>query len=131
MRCCSSATRRSPCTARNSSNILETLGTFRPATRGSHCTARNSSNMLETLGTFSTCQPLFATFYFLPTETLFLLDCAQKLRQAASVNEPIFVDVENHCAVINATNMILDFAIIVLHSQSLQKRNFEMKTPIA
>ena len=73
----------------------------------------------------------FATSYFLPIETLFLLDFAQKLRQAASVNEPIFVGVENHCAVINATNMILDFAIIVLHSQSLQKRNFEMKAPIA
>ena len=73
----------------------------------------------------------FATFYFLPTETLFLLDFAQKLRQAASVNEPIFVGVENHRAVINATNMILDFAIIVFHSQSLQMWNFEMKAPIA
>ena len=73
------------------------------ATRGSPCTARNSSNMLVTLGTFSTRQPLFATFYFLPKETLFLLDFAQKVRQAASVNEPIFVDVENHCPVVNAT----------------------------
>ena len=87
--------------------------------------------MLETLGTFSTRQPLFGTFYFLPTETLFLLDLAQKLRQAASVNEPIFVDVENHCPVVNATSMILDFAIFVFHSQSLHKRNFEMKTPVA
>ena len=89
--------------------------------------------MLETLGTFSTRQLLFssATFHFLPTDTLFLLDFAQKLRQASSVNEPIFVDVENHCPVINATNMILDFAIFVFHSQSLHKRNFEMKTPIA
>ena len=100
-------------------------------TRGSPCTARNSSNMLETLGTFSTRQPLFGTLYFLPTETLLLLDLAQKLRQAASVDEPIFVDVENHCAVINATNMILDFAIFVFHGQSLHKRNFEMMTPIA
>ena len=38
-------------------------------------------------------------------------------------------DVENLFSVILATTMILDFAIVVFHSQSLHKVNFEMNTP--
>ena len=44
---------------------------------------------------------------------MFLLDIVWKLRQAASANERLCVDIE--------TNMILDFAIVVSQSQSLDR----------
>ena len=62
---------------------------------------------------------------------MFFVDCDLKLRQVAAANEPLFVDAENLVSVSLAIDMILDFAIVVFHIQSLHELIVAMNAPNA
>ena len=58
---------------------------------------------------------------------LVFLDIVQKLRQVGSANEPLSVGAKNLVSVLPATDMTLDFSIVVFQIQSLHKLKFVTK----